>query len=244
MNNKILLIIPARSGSKGIHKKNIQPICGYPMLEFTLRTAASMISENIRAVCTSDDQEMKNMALAHGVEAPFLRPDELSQDHSSVADAVRHTLDWYAMNENFDPEWIVLLQPTSPFRSAFHVKQALLKIVDSDRDSLFSVNIPNEHPCNYLIKGNESFSWVIDRPKEEGRQSWPEAWFVNGAIFITRVSYFNDHHRFFDEFTLLYEMNRYDGIDINYPEDLDFANWVYQKYYQESNEIPFSQMTC
>ena len=242
MVDRALLIIPARGGSKGILRKNMQLIGGHPMLEFTLRAAAGVEIPDARAVCTTDDKEMQMLALSLGVEAPFLRPAQLAQDRSSIADAVRHALDWYAGHENFIPEWIVLLQPTSPFRGTVHIENALSRIMNSDHDCLFGVNPVTDHPCDYLLETDTGFNWVMQRPKKEGREFFPDVWFLNGAIYITRTRYFERTHWFYDQQAMLYPMSKWEGVDIDTQEDLDFANWVYERHIRHINQYPFRKM--
>jgi len=232
VGTKALLIIPARGGSKGIPKKNIASIGGRSLIEFSI-TAALDAQVPGRVCLTTDDEEIRAIGLRHHVEAPFLRPAELSQDNSGTIPVISHALRWYEENEGFNPDHVVLLQPTCPFRSAQNIREAYELILEKKSDCLISVNEVVEHPCEYVMPETEGFCYVMPPPEKPGRQNFPEVFFINGAIYITAVEYFRKTGRLFDENAILYVMKRSESLDIDTPEDLDYANWQYARRQKE-----------
>jgi CMP-N,N'-diacetyllegionaminic acid synthase len=223
---KALTIIPARGGSKGIPRKNLVEIGGIPLVELTIKSA---LSANIsgRICLTTDDEEIRDHGLRYPIEAPFLRPSELAADDVGSIPVIMHTLQWYEEKENYFPDLIVLLQPTCPFRKAETIKNAEYCIRSSDASSLISVNEVANHPCEYIMKTSSGFAYVLKPPARPGRQNFPKVYFINGAIYMVKREYFLQHKRLFDEYALLHVIPRHEAIDIDEPDDLDYARWVY-----------------
>jgi len=225
-----LTIIPARGGSKGIPLKNMAPLGGKPLIEFTLRAALDAGLPG-RVCLSTDHQGIREFGLGHGIEAPFLRPAELAQDSSSSLSVIEHALDWYRREENFQPDYLVLLQPTCPFRTARNIIEAYRDITEKSGNSLFSVNAVREHPCEYIVRNDDGFAYVMTPPDKPGRQNFPEVFFINGAIYMTRVDFLSGTGRLYDEHAGTYVMAADESLDIDEPEDLAFANWLYDRKY-------------
>ena len=223
-----LTIIPARGGSKGIPLKNIAPIGDKPLIEFTIRAALDARLPG-RICLTTDHPAIRGLGLDLGIEAPFLRPSELAQDKSSTISVIRHAVDWYREHEHFSPDFIVLLQPTCPFRSSQSIISAYQEITAKGSNSLISVNKVSEHPCEYITRDSKGFRYVMEPPEQPGRQNFPEVYFINGAIYITRTSFFEKSGLLYDDSALTYVMERMEALDIDEPEDLVYANWLYSR---------------
>jgi len=230
-----LTIIPARGGSKGIPLKNMAPIGGRPLIELTIQAALDARLPG-RICLTTDHAAIREFGLGLGVEAPFLRPAELAQDGSSTLSVIEHAVGWYAEREGFHPDYIVLLQPTCPFRSSHSIIFAYQQIVEQGGYSLFSVNKVSEHPCEYITRDNNGFQYVMPPPKQPGRQHFPKVYFINGAIYITQTSFLERTGTLYDNGALTYVMGRNESLDIDDPEDLAYANWLYGKNYQAREE--------
>jgi len=229
-----LILIPARGGSKGIPKKNMALLGGKPLIEFTIR--AALKARLPGKICLStDDEEIRNFGLRFPIEAPFLRPAQLARDDSSTVPVMIHALYWYEKNRGFFPEFLVLLQPTCPFRSPESVRKAYMSILATGVDNLISVNPVREHPCEYIVRKEKGFKFVLPPPGKHGRQHFPEVFFINGAIYITRISYLQKHNKTFDEMAQLYFLKQQESIDIDMPGDLEFANWLYKHKLLEGN---------
>ncbi len=223
-----LVLIPARGGSKGIPKKNISLLGGKPLIEFTIKSAIS--AELSGRICLStDDEEIRKVGLSFQIEAPFLRPKHLAEDKSPTIPVIFHALNWYRESENFEPDYVVLLQPTCPFRTTKNIKEAYDEVLKNKPDSLISINEVTTHPCEYIVKQKVGFEYVMPPPDNKGRQNFPDVFFINGAIYIVKVTYLRETGKLFDENAGLYPMKKFESIDIDEPEDLMFANWLYEK---------------
>ncbi len=226
-SGECLVLIPARGGSKGIARKNLALLGNRPLVEFTIKSA---LDANLpgRICLSTDDKEIRDFALRFPIEAPFLRPSELAQDDSGTIPVIIHAFDWYEANKNFFPEFIVLLQPTCPFRSESTIRKAYNTIRHSGANSLISVNKVKDHPCEYIMRRSGGFTFVLTPPIAPGRQNFQEVFFINGAIYMAQVAYVKQTGKLFDESAQLFVNSRRESIDIDDPEDLEFANWYYE----------------
>lgn len=121
--SKVIALIPARAGSKGVPNKNIRPLGGYPLIAWSI--AAAKKSKLIdRVIVSTDSPEYAQLAINFGAEVPFLRPDEIAGDRSTDYDFIKHALDWFSANED-DPEYIIHLRPTTPFRKPNLIDRAI-----------------------------------------------------------------------------------------------------------------------
>jgi CMP-N,N'-diacetyllegionaminic acid synthase len=197
-----------------------------PLIDFTIRAALGAALPG-KICLTTDDAEIRKYGMNAGVEVPFLRPTELAQDGSSTLSVIEHAIQWYE-NHGFEPQHIILLQPTSPFRSSRSIREAYDMIRQSNADALISVNAVHEHPCEYIIHGDRRFSYVMKPPDKPGRQNFPHVYCINGAIYIARTAFLKKTGMLFDTSSLIYVMDRSESLDIDNPEDLEFANWIYE----------------
>ncbi|MBT6052972.1 MAG: acylneuraminate cytidylyltransferase family protein, partial [Candidatus Scalindua sp.] len=123
-----IAIIPARSGSKGVPRKNIYFLGGHPLIAYTI--AAAVLSSYIeRVIVSTDSEEIAGIARDYGAEVPFLRPLEFARDHSSDREYLLHTMQWFQDSEGHVPEYWVHLRPTTPLREVGIVDQAILEIM-------------------------------------------------------------------------------------------------------------------
>ncbi|MCI0533120.1 acylneuraminate cytidylyltransferase family protein, partial [bacterium] len=135
---KTLGIITARGGSKGIPRKNIKELMGKPLIAYTILAAkgSALLS---RAIVSTDDAEIAEIARMHGADVPFMRPAELAEDASTSIAVVQHAVSWIRENENEIYDYVMILQPTSPLRTAEDI-DACIKIADETHaDSVMSM---------------------------------------------------------------------------------------------------------
>ena len=157
----VLAIIPARGGSVGIPRKNIQKLNGHPLISYTIQHAKKSKIIN-KIVVSTDDEKISKISKSLNVEVPFKRPKKLSSNNSSVIDVVVHTLSFLEKNQSYIPDIIVLLQPTSPFRKTSTIDSMIELLINSKSDSVISVfSTPNNfqisfHICNNYLKQNNS----------------------------------------------------------------------------------------
>lgn len=180
---KSLVIIPARGGSKGIPRKNIKPLHGKPLIEYTIDVARQIVPNEFICVST-DDSEIIKVVEGYGLHVPFVRPEYLATDTAGTYEVLLHALSFYEQQGNqFDN--IILLQTTSPFRKAEYVKEAL-ELYSNDMDMVVSVKPVTANP--YYNCFEEDTSGFLQVSKGDGkltrRQNAPAVWEYNGAIYI------------------------------------------------------------
>ena len=141
----LLGLITARGGSKGIAKKNIAPCAGLPLLAWTVRAAkqSGVIS---RLILSTDDKEIAELGRSYGLEVPFMRPADLANDRASSIDVVLHALRWFQENEEYAPEYVLLLQPTSPLRRAKDIRGAWEKVCVEGAVSVIGISPARQRP--------------------------------------------------------------------------------------------------
>ena len=187
---KILGIIPARGGSKGIPRKNIKLLGGKPLLEYTVNAAKN--SELLsRVILSSEDAEIIEVAKKLNLEIPFVRPAEFSTDKASSLEVIKHALEYFeAENNYFDA--VCLLQTTSPFREKNLIDRALQKFQDEDLDSLISVReVPAEYNPHWVFEEDKNHFLKIATGEKEiipQRQQLRKAFYRDGALYITKTS--------------------------------------------------------
>ena len=187
-NIRILGLIPARGGSKGIPHKNINLMAGKPLITHTIETASK--SKYIDHLVTSTDSvEIANIARKYGCDVPFLRPEELSSDTSRAIDAIIHGIMVMEKLDQVQYDLIVYLEPTSPNRLTDDIDKAIELFTESNADSLASVVEASQyHPILMKkIENNRVRPFCIDEPEGMPRQLYsPKAYMRNGAVYIFR----------------------------------------------------------
>lgn len=184
---KALYIIPARGGSKGIPHKNIKLLGGKPLIAYSIEVAKSLA--DISDICvTTDDIEIIKVAEQYGIKVPFIRPAELSADNSGSREVMLHAIEYYKTVLGRDYDTIVLLQPTSPFRTTVDIENCLSAFHDGI-DMVVSVKEAVSNPYYNCFESDSDGFLKIS--KGEGlftrRQDAPKAWEFNGSVYIINV---------------------------------------------------------
>jgi CMP-N,N'-diacetyllegionaminic acid synthase len=224
---EILAIIPARGGSKGIPRKNTKDLSGMPLLGYT--AIGALESKHIsRAIISTDDVEISAVAQYFGLEVPFLRPDFLAKDNSPSLPVFQFTLSELERRESYTPDYVVVLQPTSPFRNSTHIDEAIEQYLNSDADSLVSImKIPhNMSPFSAMQKDDDGYLHYLTDLNElnNQRQNKPIYFARNGAaIYITTPTNILANNSLFGKKIVGYEMSKLDSIDIDDEEDWTLA---------------------
>jgi CMP-N-acetylneuraminic acid synthetase len=186
---RVLGIIPARGGSKGIPRKNIKLLGGKPVIHYTIESAKK--SQFLTDIFVStDDLEIAEVAEIAGIKVPFLRPSNLALDNSPSIDVITHVLDELdKMGKHYDA--ICLLQPTSPFRELGFIDKCIEKFEMHDANSLISVlQVPHHFNPHWIFEENESGSLRISTGENQiipRRQELPRAYYRDGSVYITKV---------------------------------------------------------
>lgn len=206
-----LIIIPARGGSKGLPGKNIRPLCGKPLITYSIDLARAITSDENICVST-DDKKIIETVEAYGLKVPFVRPAKLATDTASTNDVLLHALDYYeSQGRKYDQ--ILLLQPTSPLRKIEEVKEAMeLYRVDID----MVVSVTKSHAPAVLCSDNEDgYVDLVYNKEAVGRQGLPTFYEFNGAIYVINVGALREKGLGGFDKRIKYVMPKESSIDID-----------------------------
>jgi CMP-N,N'-diacetyllegionaminic acid synthase len=185
---RILGITLARGGSKGVHKKNIRPICGKPMLAYTIEEGLK--SKYItRFVLSTDDEEIASVGRDYGIEVPFMRPAELATDTASSKSCLQHATAFMENLEGQPYDYIVELMVTNPLKTVEDIDAALNKLIETGADSVIGVmKLEDHHPLRIKkIVDDRIVDFCLPEPNEARRQDLkPDAYIRNGSIYSVR----------------------------------------------------------
>jgi CMP-N-acetylneuraminic acid synthetase len=220
-----MAVIPARGGSKGIPRKNVREFLGRPLIAWTIEVAqASGIFT--RVIVSTEDSEIAEVARACGAEVPFRRPVELASAAALTAPVVRHAVEWLRDQESWVPAYVMVLEPTSPARRAFHVREAAAVIAESGADSLASVSLlpQHYHPQKVLRRHPDGTITGIDgtwiRDMIHRRQDLPEYYGFDSLIFACRTPVLlSDPPTLWGVRVVGYVVEPRYGLDLDRPED-------------------------
>lgn len=236
--SKVVAIIPARGGSKGVPRKNIRPLMKKPLIAWTIEQAnhSRLLS---RVIVSTEDEEIAAIARECGADVPFMRPVEYAQDSSPTSEAILHALDSLEnMGETYD--YITLLEPTSPLRKADDIDRALsLLLASPDHDALISLGeVHTEHPL--IIK--KIVNGVVYPYLEKSQSIWQRqqvdlAYFPYGVIYAVKVDTYRKHKTFYLENVLPYLIERWQNYEIDDFYDFIVVEAVMQYYMQHGGTI-------
>lgn len=225
-NSSLLAVIPARGGSKGLPGKNIRECAGRPLIEWTI-AAARAVSLLDDVLVTTDSEEIAAVSRNAGAAVPFLRPGELATDDASLLGVVRHAWEQHRTREGRPFDYVVVLQPTSPLRTAAHIETAIRHYFEnrkSETDTLASVYEVGAK-FGWLMQhaeGGDYIRFCMDvRTQNPQRQGLQQYFMPNGAIFVARGAAIADG--LYRENTIPFVMPAVDSVDIDSSADLDAA---------------------
>lgn len=228
---KKLFLIPARGGSKGLPRKNILELAGRPMIHYTIDAAKGVMGTHDRICVSTDDEEIKKVVEEYGVNVPFIRPAEFASDSASSEVVIKHAIEWYrGKGEFFDI--VVLLQVTSPLRSAKHINDAL-SIWNQDLDMVVSVKETDSNP--YYVLFEEDKNGFLSKSKKgmfTRRQDCPKVYEYNGAVYVFSVEKFESLGLMNFRKIKKSIMSKVASIDID-----DKIDFMIAQYYLENNLI-------
>jgi len=229
-SREILGIIPARGSSKSIPKKNLYPLCGRPLIEYTFE-AAKGSKYLSRIVLTTDDEQIASLGEHNEIEVPFLLPDNLAQNDTFALPVIQHAIDYLEKHEGYSPDIIVILQPTSPLRKARHIDEAIELLLNTGADSVVSVvEVPHRYNPVSVMKIEEGR--LVPFLQGEGtrilrRQDKPKVYARNGAAVyvVTKETVMNQNSLFGNDCRPMM-MSCEESVDIDSLFDLRIAEMM------------------
>jgi len=227
-------LIPARAGSKTVIKKNIKLLNDIPLIVYTIKTAINNPRID-RVIVSTEDEEIAVIAKEYGAEVPFLRPIKLAQDNTSDRPVILHALNWLKEKEQFEPNLLIYLRPTSPFKTNSIIDECLNKMErEIELTSLRTVNTAEgtDHPY-WMFKSNKNtlkpFINGIDISKYYQRQLLPSCYKLNGVVDILKPQIVFNHENMYGDKIGFVEINRLNSVDIDDETDFAFAEFLIKK---------------
>lgn len=231
-NKKILAVIPARGGSKGIPSKNIIEVGGRPLIQYTIDCAKN--SKYIdRAIISTDSEEIKKVSIECGGDVPFMRPKELALDTSKTIDCIVHAVDSLKkMGETYD--YVMIIQNTVPLRKYWHVDESIEKLINSEERSLVSVTEVEQHPILMrTINEDGTVKNLLPMSSTMRRQDFPKFYKVDGAIAIQKIDEDFNLNTSINDGKLAYIMDAKYSTDIDSYIDIKIIEYYLEKEKEE-----------
>ena len=225
---KILGIIPARKGSKGIKGKNLKKLAGYPLIDYTFQLVSSLKILDKIYLTTDDDRIIQLARKYKKINIPFTRPSNISTDSTPMHEVVSHLIKFCdEINEKYD--FIVLFQPTTPFRDTKEIENMIKHAIDNKIDSLFSVTDVWHHPSEYITYKNNNLNYLLSPNSSTRRQDFERVYFITGALYVTKSSFFCSTKSFVNDKSKPYCLSQKTMIDIDTPFHFEMAE-AYARY--------------
>lgn len=217
---EVLAIIPARGGSKGVHRKNIRNLNGKPLIAYAIEEAKK--SKYIdRVIISTEDSEIAETGKRFGGEIPCIRPVELAQDDTASIDCILHMLKWLKKQENYFPDYVCLLQCTSPLRTFEDIDRSINRMIETKSDGVVSVCEAEVNPYwTNIFNGNRLEYFLKEGKSITRRQELPEIYRTNGAVYVAKTEKLIKEKTFELDDITGYVMSGENSIDID--NELDF----------------------
>jgi len=226
---KVLAVIPARGGSKGIPRKNIRLLAGKPLIVWTIDEAKR--SKYIdRLILSTEDEEIINVARECGCEVPFKRPIELAQDDTPGIETVIQAIN--ALEEKYDI--VVVLQPTSPLRTVEDIDGCIQHCMMTEAPACVSLTEAQQSPywMYHLDDDRKLKSFVQNGETINRRQDLPKVYVLNGAVYVAELGFIMEHKSFLTEETVGYIMSGDNSVDIDTELDLAYCEWLINRKFR------------
>lgn len=222
---KVLGLIPARGGSKGVPRKNIRPLCGKPLLQYTAEAALNSRSLS-KVILSTEDEEIAEVGRACGLSVPFFRPAELAEDATPMLPVIQHALQWMeAEGECFDA--LCLLQPTNPLRRSEDVDGCIELLEKTDSDTVVTVlPVPAEYNPHWVYFKGEGDILRLSTGEPSPisrRQDLPPAFHREGAVYVTRTQVIKERNSLYGERLAGYLMDPNRSVNIDDATDWERA---------------------
>jgi len=220
----LLIVVPARSGSKGVPDKNIRLLGGKPLLSWTAQAITNASVPNSLALLSTDSEIYAEVGRRSGLTVPFLRPASYATDGASSIQVLEHALSWFRQQYSYLPAWTMLLQPTSPFRSPTIIRQAMDMIQDDSADAVIGCK-PIFRDLTTLFRCDAGFLQPLDTaaPTQSSRQQTQALLTPNGAMYLCKTAFLLAHQSFYPSKTAPLTMGAVQSLDIDTEEDWAMA---------------------
>jgi CMP-N,N'-diacetyllegionaminic acid synthase len=224
---RVLGLVVARGGSKGLPRKNVLPLGGRPLIAWTV-DAARAARALTRAIVSSDDAEILLRAREAGGETPFVRPAAFATDTASSLAVALHALDWLAEHERWHADVLVLLPATAPLRRAHHIDAAVARLLaDPALDAVVAVTEADYPPYWMLTEEHGRLAWLFpEGGRVDRRQDLPTAFRPNGSIYAVRTAALREQRTFYPRVTAPYVMPREESVNIDTAMDFKLAEML------------------
>lgn len=212
---RVLCIIPARGGSKGLPGKNIKRLSGKPLIAYTIEHAKR--SKYIdRIIVSTDNEEIADISKQYGAEVPFIRPKRLALDNSSTIAVLQHVIEWLESKEEYFFDILVLLHATAPLRKVEDIDNCIKLLVEKNADNIFSVTEANRNPYFNMIETYKNGQvGLVKKGNFTTRQSAPKVFDINASVYVWWKDIFKKKKSIFSKRTQIYIMPKERSIDID-----------------------------
>ncbi len=220
---RFLCLMLARGGSKGVPNKNIKPLAGKPLINYSIE-AVQKTGIFDRMILSTDSGQIADVAVEAGMEVPFMRPDFLATDTASALDSIVHALDYVAA-EDGPYDYVQYIFPTAPLRTSEHILEGATKLVETQCDMVISV-CETDHPVqwmNHLPADLSLKNFVHEKDRDRNRQELQKSYRINGSIYVARWEVFAERRDWFAQDTRAIIMPPEVSIDIDTPLDFKLA---------------------
>jgi len=238
--SQLLIVIPARGGSKGLPGKNARILGNYPLLKWTADAITLSGLENYQCILSTDDEEIAAIGEGIGLDVPFIRPAKLATDTSNAVDAINHATDWVGDNRDFHPKYLMVLQPTSPFRPPHIIYEAFALLAENRTDAVIGVK-PLHRALGtlfYADKNNNMMPLKQQTRLVTRRQDVRTLYTPNGAMYVIKSNVLKIQKTFFPKNSQTIIMDQIQSHDIDDPMDWAMAAaYVNEKFSWRSNEL-------
>ncbi|MHB0967485.1 MAG: acylneuraminate cytidylyltransferase family protein [Bellilinea sp.] len=238
-NPKVLAVIPARGGSKGVPRKNIRMVGGKPLIAYTIDAALAVKNRLHRLIVSTDDAEIAAMAQNYGAEVPFMRPVELGGDKVPMVPVLKHAIQTIEELDGIKLEWVLLLQPTCPFRAPEDILAALELAAAGGCDSVISVvRVLAHHPILMKkIENDRLLPFMIEEIEGTRRQDYnPPAYMRNGSIYLTRRDNLMNNNSIWGKVIRPYIMPEERSVNVDSEMDMKLVEYMLQDRQQRAGQ--------
>lgn len=227
--HKVICIIPARGGSKGIPRKNIKQLSGKPLIAYSIEQALQ--SKYIdRVIVSTEDNEIAGIAKKYGAETPFLRPKYLAGDDIAIVDVLLHSIDWIEKREKYNFDILVLLHATAPLRNVSDIDCCIKMLIKEKANNVFSVTESHRNPYFNMVEvGRNGKITLSKKGSFTCRQAAPKVYDMNASVYIWWKDALKKEKGIFLENSRIYVMPKDRSIDIDDELDFRIAEFVKAK---------------